>query len=81
MTITKNRQEKVHIHTFTVRGRIGSYTGFPMDMLRYDQAWPATGEDAAKIKPSDEPVEIRLHGLSCTPDRWKSFGWSIVEIA
>ena len=32
---------------------------FPLDMLRYDQAWPATGEDAAIIGRSHQEIGVR----------------------
>ena len=78
MQIDKRKPEKITIHTFVVRGEIGLYCGFPMDMLRLDKAWPASTIEAAKMKPNDSPVEIKLEGLSCTPERWKSFGWEVL---
>ena len=63
--------------TFTVTG-----TGqFPTDMLRYDQCWPATSEDAVLMcphRPSPtvaRSVRLRTHG-SVTAARWASFGWT-----
>jgi hypothetical protein len=74
----KLKSERVSIYRFTVRGIVGARTPFPIDMLRYDQAWPATGEEAQKFAPAAEPVEIILYGLSCTPARWKTFGWDVL---
>lgn len=56
---------------------------FPWDMLRYDQAWPATSEDAVKL--TDGPTSwnagrrsIKLKSFSQpTIDRWSSFIWSV----
>lgn len=63
---------------------------FPIDMLRHDGAWPATGEDAAKIEWSfclshSELQAQRLKTQSIklwshrepTIERWKSFNWSV----
>ena len=57
---------------------------FPLDMLRYDNSCPASTDDAQTISgnndgdiPLSHPVEILLHGLRCTPDRWASFGWKV----
>jgi hypothetical protein len=53
---------------------------FPLDMLRYDSAWPATGEDVAKLDfAGDRRVRsIKLFSyIMPTLDRWSSFGWSV----
>lgn len=75
------------ITDFTVSG----YLPFPMDMLRYDSAWPATSSDATTIHnmlsehgaydPTGNRitaiVNLRCHGKgSPTPPRWGSFGWA-----
>jgi hypothetical protein len=82
---TTDRRPKP-IYWFTVTGR----GLFPIDMLRYDMAWPATDEDAVKIVGADfgydgdgaprHPRSIRLgcaqtHGP--TDGRWASFGWTL----
>lgn len=65
---------------FTVVG-----TGrFPIDMLRYDGAWPATGEAAGSIEASFEPGarkrQIKLRAINApTEARWASFGWSVIS--
>ncbi len=50
---------------------------FPFDMLRYDNAWPATAEDADRL----ERVELRSIKLYSyqkpTLERWASFLWSV----
>lgn len=60
---------------------------FPMDMLRYDQCWPATADDAATIarscyQPSDRyewMVRVKKHVPSkreaVTLERWTLGRW------
>ena len=69
---------------FTVRGR----GAFPLDMLRYDAAYPASSPDALVI---EKTFRERLEGFTSvwtvhlqtrseigpTPGRWQSFGWQI----
>lgn len=76
---------------FTVRGN--GY--FPIDMLRYDNAWPASESDSHLIQldriaaGKDEwlkPRNIKLQMASCnglgpTSARWNSFTWEVVEVA
>lgn len=76
-------KQKVEINDFTVSAP--THSTFPMDMLRYDTAWPRNEEDAGRI----EDTHRRLHPitgmwvihLQCignpTPERWKSFGWTV----
>jgi hypothetical protein len=59
---------------------------FPIDMLRYDRAWPWDMEAVENMR-SDrmERRQIELGALfigdkrmaSATVDRWASFGWSV----
>ena len=54
---------------------------FPVDMLHFDQCWPATADDAAKIVEPASPAEprsirMRSHQRPDT-DRWSSFGWAV----
>jgi hypothetical protein len=63
---------------YTVEG-VGE---FPADMLRYDMVWPVDSGDAERITtPSWERRRIELEGDSgrCTPRRWASFGWNVVD--
>lgn len=69
---------------FTVQGT----HPFPMDMLRYDSAYPATGESAVRIEKSicdytradPEPIVIELVGpRNPTEGRWNSFGWQVLS--
>lgn len=62
---------------------------FPMDMLRYDQCWPATESDSYLVQqeatsaPDDyltRPRVVRINGISApTVARWKSHGWRVIE--
>ena len=72
---------------FTVTG-IGP---FPMDMLRYDQAWPKTKEDGDTIlttyRPENCLAEFQItlltdgaFGAGPTTARWESHGW-LVDIS
>ena len=70
--------------TFTVTGQ----SAFPIDMLRYASAWPATTEDVMTIANSlrsycadtDGPLSVTLRcyvnaETGIFPERWRSFGW------
>jgi hypothetical protein len=64
---------------------------FPVDMLRYDQCWPADGDSAATIADSigyyatreatppvrwtNRSIKMRSHREPACA-RWSSFGWS-----
>ena len=54
---------------------------FPLDMLRYDSAWPATPQDAAALDNYTGVRTIRsvklLSFSEPTVDRWLSFCWSV----
>lgn len=72
------------IFRYTVRaGGIGG--DFPIDMLRYDSAYPDSELDAGEILATFEARSrrradrgIRLVGLRRpTVARWESFGWSV----
>ena len=54
---------------------------FPLDMLRYDEAWPARGEDVDEMGRSCERVVELLSTAKPTVARWESFGWSVWEQA
>lgn len=76
--------------TFEVRGTID----FPIDMLRYDCAAPATGEDVSKIMADvygGHGVRVarivtlrRFYPVGGNPNpeaaRWASFGWEVISI-
>lgn len=70
---------------FTVQGR----GLFPMDMLRYDACWPATGTDVELISVTIADVEgrerwttprkvILSSASKPTAERWLSFGWRVL---
>lgn len=66
-----------HRYDFYVTGR----GAFPFDMLRYDDCWPASTEDAAMINQdytSDKNRSIKLHSYHApTVERWSSFLWAV----
>jgi len=76
------------IRWIVVTGR----TPFPVDMLRYDQAWPAREADSITISQlnhmhsretlpegSEAPC-VRLNTVKVpTLDRWASFGWRVIS--
>jgi len=76
------------LHHAEVSGR---KSDFPFDMLRYDGAYPTSGDDAFKLYPSpswhtpskEERLETVTLNLSSfygfTPARWESFGWRCRE--
>lgn len=67
--------------TFTVTGS----GAFPLDMLRYDECWPATADDATYIGRSwargtgRSRITLITHDRTAPArDRWESFGWQVV---
>jgi hypothetical protein len=57
---------------------------FPWDMLRYDRVWPLTPPTPHMMDSKDiwhKVRTIKLQGQGCTPDRWASFGWHVVDAA
>jgi len=59
---------------------------FPLDMLRYDSCWPATGSDVSGLnrpeidpfKPTRKPRSVLLRSYNApTIERWSSFQWSV----
>lgn len=74
----------IHFHLFKVEG-----TGaFPIDMLRRDECYPRSTEDAAGIAaeaPAQRVVTLchvdsrPLFSWSPTAERWESFGWRVIE--
>lgn len=64
----------------------------PLDMLRYDQSFPATEQDAGRAGLSvyehdGTPVRVTLDHHHTekswrgpTPDRWDSFLWRVVDL-
>lgn len=76
---------KRYRYRYTVSGRSNSW-GFPIDMFRYDQAYPASEADAATIErinryrrtDNRDPFTVVVEGESePTAARWASFGWHV----
>lgn len=64
------------IYDYEVAGR-GS---FPLDMLRYDCAWPAREAELPRLTYSLELRQIKIRSNKApTEDRWASFGWRIIN--
>jgi len=71
---------------FTVKGQ---NTPFPIDMLRFDECWPASVEDSTKVSNSFgfrhgrrvrwELTLISPRQTSPTVDRWQSFAVEVVD--
>lgn len=61
---------------------------FPIDMLRYDRAFPASEIDSNKINDTIRgdtrgPVEIEVRvTANCSPTsrRWQSFNWTVTSV-
>ena len=67
------RKEK-DFFVYTVSGR-GT---FPEDMLRYDRAFFADeASQEAGTADTRELREVTVKAKGCTPERWRSFGWSV----
>lgn len=69
------------IEEFVVLGR----GPFPLDMLRYDQCWPASAEDVQRMDVDSldrralRTVRLRtINVMGPTTDRWESFLWKVV---
>jgi hypothetical protein len=67
------------VRTFTVEGR----EAFPLDMLRYDQCWPATLDDAVTIADTLTAhvglVKVTLCGYhDPSKELWESWEWRLV---
>lgn len=82
MVALRGSERPAHRYEYYVSGS----GAFPLDMLRYDACWPATGEDAASmgITMRDDPEAYRkvrsiriLSHSEPTLARWASFTWSV----
>jgi hypothetical protein len=70
--------------------KVAGAHAFPLDMLRYDRAWPRTEADSANLSravgnfldpPHEGITEVELQCLGpITPGRWSSFLWTVIEI-
>lgn len=70
----------VKLYDYTVTGS----NRFPLDMLRYDHAWPATQGDvtdinlSGNVRSGPDDRAIRIHSNKApTVERWASFGWRV----
>jgi len=77
-------QPKVYAYT------VGGTLTFPLDMLRYDNCWPAMGVDVDALgnalaryaeRTHKGPLTVRMlsHKVP-TVARWESFGWSVSDV-
>lgn len=71
----------------------GRCAPFPLPMLRFAEAWPATDDDAMKIErsvighwdqvPDRQTIDLytgQSHaGRIMSERRWASFGWQVLE--
>jgi hypothetical protein len=69
-TGTRARPGTVLLYTVSGRGI------FPADMLRYDNV-RIVGADVPTER-LREATEFAIEGDGCTPERWRSFGWSVI---
>jgi hypothetical protein len=65
--------------SFTVEG----YTPFPLDMLRYDQCWPYSLEDAVLIAETiaGRAGKTRIKLTGChdpSLEMWRSWDWRVL---
>lgn len=75
VTAAFRKDERDHL-IYAVSGR-GT---FPEDMLRYDNAFilsPVLDNSEASVLGSRQPRTFNIRGLGCTPERWRSFGWTV----
>lgn len=80
----RTQRYRVYVYAVTTPRK---HATFPLDMLRYDHAWPRSEADSHKIDDNleryDEGAErvVELCSL-CRPneDRWRSFGWTVKRI-
>ena len=67
---------------FTVKGR----GLFPIDMLRHDHCWPVDGDynhiSRSATSNAEASIVLCAQMRRCiTPERWRSFGWVVTDIA
>ncbi len=74
---------KIKTYHYTVN----SNTSFPIDMLRYDNAYPATCDAVSAIEHSRNPrrlgeqYKVALVGThEPTVERWNSFNWRVGDV-
>ena len=63
---------------FTVRPKLG-YASFPVDMLRYDSCYPATGTDVQLMETMMNPdARVRRGAIREAKDRGESLGIDLI---
>jgi len=59
---------------------------FPIDMLRYDLAYPKSESNASLIESTFQPRNRATHSVTLvsskrpTEERWGSFGWAVESV-
>lgn len=78
------KQTKIHYRVAPLRGTVGY---FPIDMLRYDGAYPADQTESSKIEscmnggPLPSEVElVATFNASPNDQRWRSFSWHVTHV-
>ncbi len=74
----------IHACTFVPANQA---TTFPFDMLRYDECFPDSSEDALSMSFTEPGHAVTLRKRHANPnpeqawtfDRWRSFGWKPLE--
>jgi hypothetical protein len=62
------------------RYEVHGFGDFPWDMLRYDRVWPLTEPEPSRYEATSKGRRtVQVEGARCTPARWDSFGWSVVD--
>ncbi len=73
---------KVSFYTYTVSSKFD----FPIDMLRYDCAYPISADDAASLAESIRGEHKKIISINLgshrepTSERWSSFLWTVTDI-
>lgn len=73
-----------HVPTLVLATVVGE-GAFPLDMLRYDQCWPAQQGDADAIESQGRrSIMLAKHqrgpsNPGWSPERWSTFGWTLQE--
>lgn len=71
---------KQKLYVFTVKGR----NNFPYDMLRYDRCYPKSESESVLLSDMidrDRTITLMSSVKPPTNDRWKSFGWQVIEMS
>jgi hypothetical protein len=76
--VTEHKLDQSEKPRFMYEYWVTGWGEFPVDMLRHDSCWPATGEDAFRMVDhrDERSVKIRSYRFP-TIGRWSSFSWSV----